>query len=115
MEVIGIKKILFIPFVLTLIFVLLLVPVSAEETDVPDENVETTTEAAVPEESFPINQELRDSEDYNTTKGSFYDTVYTLWYWIFGDCFTTSDKVCCILSVITIVWMMYLIIPGKKR
>ena len=93
---------------------LLLVPVSAEEINVPDENV-TTTEASQELESIPLNQELRDSEDYNTTKGSFYDTVYTLWYWIFGDCFTTSDKMCCILSVITIVWMMYLLIPGKRR
>lgn len=99
-------------FLLLLSF--LLVPVSAEEPDVPDENV-VTTEAPDLEGSFPINQELRDSEDYNTTKGSFYDTVYTLWYWIFGDSFTTSDKVCCILSVITIVWMMYLLIPGKRR
>ena len=109
-----IKKILFIPFVLLLLLTVLLVPVSAEEIDVPDENV-TTTEASQEIESFPLNQELRDSEDYNTTKGSFYDTVYTLWYWIFGDCFTTSDKMCCILSVITIVWMMYLLIPGKRR
>ena len=106
--------ILFIPFVLLLLLTVLLVPVSAEEIDVPDENV-TTTEASQEIESFPLNQELRDSEDYNTTKGSFYDTVYTLWYWIFGDCFTTSDKMCCILSVITIVWMMYLLIPGKRR
>lgn len=98
-----------------LIFAFLLVPVSAEETNAPDESVAAIDDAVEPGDSHALNEELRESEDYNTTKGSFYDTVYTLWYWIFGDAFTTSDKVCCILSVITIVWMMYLLIPGKRR
>lgn len=59
--------------------------------------------------------ELRETENYNATKGSIYDTVYTLWYWIFGDSFTTADKVCCILSVITIVWGMWSLLPRRVR
>ena len=47
--------------------------------------------------------DIKDSPDYNMTKGSLYDWVYTFWYWIFGDSFSTADKVCCLLSVITIV------------
>ena len=111
-----IKKIFCVSFVFLLLLSFLLVPVSAEETVAPDQSAAAIDEA-VPESgsSHTINEDLRESEDYNLTKGSFYDTVYTLWYWIFGDAFTTSDKVCCILSVITIVWMMYLLIPGKRR
>lgn len=103
---------------LILLFSVLLLPVSAEEPVADQSDVvsdETSAETSETVETIPLNQELRDSEDYNTTKGSFYDTVYTLWYWIFGDSFTTSDKVCCILSVITIVWMIYLLIPARRR
>lgn len=90
------KKIIFLISLVLLLTIAIALPCFAEDVVLED-------------------TELRDTENYNTTKGSLYDTVYTLWYWIFGDSFTTSDKVCCILSVITIVWGMWSLLPRRVR
>ena len=85
-----IKRIIAAGMIIMLLLALAAVPVYAEGT------AESETTAVT-------GADIKESEDYNMTKGSLYDWVYTFWYWIFGDSFTTSDKVCCLLSVMTIV------------
>ena len=97
-----IKRIIAAGMIVMLLLALAGVPVYAAET------AESET-AAVTE------GDIKESEDYNTTKGSLYDWVYTFWYWIFGDSFTTAPKVCCILSVITIVAGMIVVFKKFVR
>lgn len=68
------------------------------------------TETAEPAEET----DLIDDPAYVESKGSIFGLVYTFWYWIFGDAFDTSEKICTLLSVITIVWAIYLLIPKRK-
>ena len=84
-----IKRIISAGIIVMLLLALVAVPVFASESETV-----SVTEAET---------DIKESPDYNMTKGSLYDWIYTFWYWIFGDSFITADKVCCILSVITIV------------
>ena len=84
-----IKRIISAGIIVMLLLALVAVPVFASESETL-----SVTESET---------DIKDSPDYNMTKGSLYDCVYTFWYWIFGDSFSTADKVCCLLSVITIV------------
>lgn len=84
-----IKRIIAAGMIVMLLLALAAVPAYAAESE-----TSAVTEAET---------DIKENPDYNMTKGSLYDWVYTFWYWIFGDAFTTSEKVCCILSVMTIV------------
>ena len=84
-----IKRIISACIIVMLLLALVAVPVFASESETL-----SVTESET---------DIKDSPDYNMTKGSLYDWVYTFWYRILGDSFSTADKVCCLLSVITIV------------
>lgn len=97
---------------------------SGDTESVVPESTETELTGTEPIEEDPSDSDNVDSETsdisliddpaYVESKGSIFDLVYTFWYWIFGDAFDTSEKICTLLSVITIVWAIYLLIPRRK-